>query len=479
LHTLSHEDQIAWSKISESAKKKILGTPDNEKGRDNNPIVVVNNHEMIFEDKEEDATGNDNPSISAQSHSSSKRSIVASVRQSDSTRRTIQANTSTLRNTEESKYQDPEERGLLYVATHKTTKSSKEIDVNNAFTKAVEKKSTDHVSWDNDIAQPTSERYKKPQIRVNMASRKKVVYTDDGTIVESPDEQTTLGQVATTPHTAASTQPGTDAAIRGNRTRPRPAMTVARGRGRGRTPGSHYFGAVGQGGRNFQASAPDGCTHLIPRSIRNAPPQQTVSEQYVPGVNIPSTQQVLLSRCMGETNPTTSYIARSRDQLPINSIPRHTGIREDGTFISLDGNVNSHAMVPYGVQPDPIVSQQAIVTAPSGPTEGDSASTLVLSSVKLHTDSGIQLRLMLDAQRTVLFQESLFKKTVQCMDPVSTGFRGVNNKTEERRKLVLKLIAPGAKQVLSTKMTLKTLTSKGEQMLTPKGEQLRARLQYR
>jgi len=135
-NTLSREDQIAWSKISESAKKTILGTPDSKKGRDNNPTVVINNHEMIFEDEEEDEAGNVNPSISAQSHSSSSRSIMASVHQCDPTRCTIQANTSTLRNTEESKCQDSEERGLLYMATHKMTKSNRQIDVNNAFSKA-------------------------------------------------------------------------------------------------------------------------------------------------------------------------------------------------------------------------------------------------------------------------------------------------------------------------------------------------------
>jgi len=110
-NTFSCEDQIAWTKLSESAKRAILGIPDNKKGSSCNPVVVVNNHEMIFEDEEEDATGVD--SISAQTHSSSKRSIAASVHQSDPTRRTIQANTSTLRDTSESKYQEPEERGLL------------------------------------------------------------------------------------------------------------------------------------------------------------------------------------------------------------------------------------------------------------------------------------------------------------------------------------------------------------------------------
>jgi len=60
-----------------------LGTSDNEKGRDSNPMVVVNNHEMIFEDEEVDKDNVVNPSISAQTHTSSNRNIVASVHQSD------------------------------------------------------------------------------------------------------------------------------------------------------------------------------------------------------------------------------------------------------------------------------------------------------------------------------------------------------------------------------------------------------------
>jgi len=124
-NTFIREDQIAWTKLSESAKRVTLSAPDNEKGSSSNPVVVVNNYEMIFEDEEEETMGND--SISAQMHPSSKRSIVASVHQSDPARRTIQANTSTLRDTSESKYQEPEERGLLYMATHKTTKSNRQI----------------------------------------------------------------------------------------------------------------------------------------------------------------------------------------------------------------------------------------------------------------------------------------------------------------------------------------------------------------
>jgi len=112
-NTFSREDQIAWSKTSEQAKKAILNVPDNKKGSNSNPIVVVNNHGMIFNDEEEDTGSNDNPSITAQMHSSSKPNIVASVHQSGPARRTTQANTSTLRDTSESKCQEPKERGLL------------------------------------------------------------------------------------------------------------------------------------------------------------------------------------------------------------------------------------------------------------------------------------------------------------------------------------------------------------------------------
>ena len=175
--------------------------------------------------------------------------------------------------------------------------------------------------------------------------------------VENPDdeEQDTPRQLLPTPRTTIGTRSRINAANRGNRGRSRP-MTVASGRGRGYTPGSNYYGAGGQGGRGFRAPAPDGRTHLIPRSIRNAPPQQTVNEQYVPGVSIlPVTQQALLNRRMAETNLNfrTSHIARSRHQLPtddtsnsqqnwlnIGNIPSPTGVREDGTFEGLDGDAN-------------------------------------------------------------------------------------------------------------------------------------------
>jgi len=120
------------------------------------------------------------------------------------------------------------------MATHKMTKSNRQIDVNNAFSKAVEKKSSSQVTWDNDVEQPTSQRPKKTQLRVNVANRKKVVFRDDGTMVETPDdeEQDTSRQVLPTPRTTISSRSRINAADRGNRGRPCPAMTVASGRGR-------------------------------------------------------------------------------------------------------------------------------------------------------------------------------------------------------------------------------------------------------
>jgi len=103
---------------------------------------------------------------------------------------------------------------------------------------------------------------------------------------------------------------------------------------------------------------------------------------------------------MAETNLNfrTSHIARSRHQVPtedtsnsqqnwlnIGNIPRPTGIREDGTFEGLDEGTNtrryssSRAMVPCGVQPDPVISQQAIVpSAPRDLAVGNNASTLAV-----------------------------------------------------------------------------------------------------
>ena len=261
-----------------------------------------------------------------------------------------------------------------------------------------------------------------------MASQKKVVFRDDGTMVETSDdeEQDTSSQALLTPRPTISTRSGTYTATHGNRGRPRPTMTVARGRGRGHTPGSHYYGAGGQGGRDSRASAPDRRTHLIPRSIRNTPPQQTVNEQCVPGVSIlPVTQQALLNRRMAETNLNfrMSYVARSRHQLPtddtsnsqqnwlnIGNVPSPTGVREDGTFEGLDGDANSRAMVPYDAQPDPIVSQQAIVAAaPRELVVESNASTLAVrrTSYGLRTSASNYARRMIeeDPTREVFIRE--------------------------------------------------------------------------
>jgi len=398
-NTFSCEDQIAWSKLSESAKRAILDIPDNEKGSNSNTVAIVNNHEMIFEDEEEDTTGNDNPSISAQTHSSSNRSIVAGVHQPNPARCVIQANTSTLRDASESKCQEPEERGLLYMATHKTTKSNRQIDVNNAFSKAIEKKSTSHVSFHNDIEQPATERYKKPQLQVNMASRKKITLQENGTLTglgsSDEEEQTNPNQTdpdtqAFTPRADTNTRPRMHATNRRASTRPDTAIGGGRGRGCGCTPGSHHFGA---GGQSYRTAAPDGRTHLIPRSVRNSPPQPSATEQHIPGVTvtrygdgshqdgehqsypITSTSQNWLGRRMTVPNRTTSHIAHRGRNLPRahsgnppvatdtlcnRNSPYHMGVREDGTIIGLeeyeDTIGNPLAIIPYGTQPDPIVS---------------------------------------------------------------------------------------------------------------------------
>jgi len=357
--------------------------PDDEKGSNSNPVVIVNNHEMIFEDKEEDTMGNGNPSISAQTHSSSKWKIVASVHQSGPARCTIQANTSTLQDASESKYQEPKERGLLCVATHRTTKSNRQINVNSAFSKAIEKKSTSHVSWDNNIEQPATERYKKPQLQMNMASRKKVTLQKNGTLTglgsSDEEEQTNPNQTnpntqVSTPRVNANTRPRTH--IANCRAGTRPGTTIGGGRrcgrGHGRTPGSHYFGT---GGQSYRTVAPYGRTHLIPRSFRNSPPQPSATEQYIPGVAvtrygdrshqdgeqqsypITSTSQNWLGRQMNVSNRTTSYIARCGRNLPVatdtscnRNSPYHVGVCKDGTIIGLkddeDTTGNPLAIVP-------------------------------------------------------------------------------------------------------------------------------------
>jgi len=120
---------------------------------------------------------------------------------------------------------------------------------------------------------------------------------------------------------------------------------------------------------------------------------------------------------MAETNLTTSYVARSRHQLPtddtsnsqqnwlnIGNIPSPTGVRKDGTFEGLDEGTNSrrysssHAMVPYGVQPDPIVSQRAIVaSAPRELAVGNNANTLAVR----RTSYGLRTSASNYARRTI------------------------------------------------------------------------------
>ena len=76
---------------------------------------------------------------------------------------------------------------------------------------------------------------------------------------------------------------------------------------------------------------------------------------------------------MAVTNRTTSYIARRGRNLPVatgtlcdRNNPYHMGVCEDGTITGLeedeDTTGNPRALIPYSTQPDPIVSQQAIVS---------------------------------------------------------------------------------------------------------------------
>jgi len=95
------------------------------------------------------------------------------------------------------------------MATHKTTKTNRQVDVNSTFSKAVEKKSTNNVAWKNDIELPISNRYKKPQLQVNMASRKKVAFQEDGTVAglgSSNEEENNQEEQANNSYVATGTQ---------------------------------------------------------------------------------------------------------------------------------------------------------------------------------------------------------------------------------------------------------------------------------
>jgi len=65
---LSCEDQIALAKLIKEAKSRMLDIFDEEKESNSNPVAVVNNHKIVFDDEDEgeDMTCNSNPSISAQ-----------------------------------------------------------------------------------------------------------------------------------------------------------------------------------------------------------------------------------------------------------------------------------------------------------------------------------------------------------------------------------------------------------------------------
>jgi len=108
--------------------------------------------------------------------------------------------------------------------------------------------------------------------------------------------------------------------------------------------------------------------------------------------------------------PTNDTSNSQQSWLNIGNIPSPTGVREDGTFEGLDEDANSRAMVPYDVQPDPIVSQQAIVaSAPRELAVGNSANTLAVrqTSYGLRTSASNYARRMIeeDPTREVFIRE--------------------------------------------------------------------------
>jgi len=178
-------------------------------------------------------------------------------------------------------------------------------------------------------------------------------------------------------------------------------------------------------------------------------------------------EEFLKGKCnQGHQLPTDDTSNSQQSWLNIGNIPSPAGVREDGTFEGLDGDANSRAMAPYDVQPDPIVSQQAIVaSAPRELAVGNSVNTLAVrrTSYGLRTSASNYARRMIeeDPTREVFIQED--GVMVPCMDLVST--RQTTIKLQLSAKAPLKTL-----EVPFTKTTLKTLDWKGEQALTSIGE---------
>ena len=240
-NTMTRDDQIAWTKLSPQARATILGqqTPKTEGG---NPRVVVNNHEIIFEDEtgnEEDSSQGENPNANVPTAS---REIEA--RTHNVSRRTIEANTSTMsRSISEEKEQDPQDRGLLCLATHNTRKASTaQFDINKAFNNALTKKDTKTVAFQYDIEQPSHPKTTRRE--VNMARR---TLRDDGYAhgLESSDEDEppplSSGNQNVVRHVRFQGQepPRDDPPRRHARTRP--SRAPAGGRGRGFTGGRTHL----------------------------------------------------------------------------------------------------------------------------------------------------------------------------------------------------------------------------------------------
>jgi len=211
-----------------------------------------------------------------------------------------------------------------------------------------------------------------------VARRKKVEVLEDGTLTglessdkeeKEPGEQTNPRQTitstqATTPPVAAATRSNVYTATRGYNAQRGNTIGGGRGRGRGRghTPGSHYFGAGG-GGQSYWTKAPDGRAHLIPRSARNAPPQSSITQQYIPGVaSTRNTQMVVSNRPLSHL---ACCYAGGIYLLLLTCYATEMDVRKDGAFAGLEDDEesttgNSRALVPYDVRPDQVVSHYAI-----------------------------------------------------------------------------------------------------------------------
>jgi len=187
---------------------------------------------------------------------------------------------------------------------------------------------------------------------------------------------------------------------------------------------------------------------------------------------------------MAETNlatslPTSNTTRSQHNWLVVGNIPAHTGIREDGTFDGLDGNANSHALVPYDARPDPVVSQQLIVATTSrGSAVENSTNTLTVrrASYGLRTSASNFIRHTSGESPT---PEIFFRE-----DGTMYGL-GIDKKDEDKTMIVHQDTLQDAGNTVpqgdpqdTAPTGEQSLTPKGEHLITQKRVQVRLRFQY-